>query len=78
MRELPVRQLRRHLEALRAYTAAIACGREREEGTLEVGKRANLAVLDRTPLTCPADELREISVLRTYVDGACRYQREDS
>lgn len=68
------------LEALRAYTvsAAIACGREGEEGTLEVGKRANLAVLDRNPLTCPAGELREISVLRTYVDGACRYQREDS
>lgn len=66
------------LEALRAYTvsAAIACGRLGEEGTLEPGKRANLAVLDGNPLTCGHDQLRSLSVVRTYVDGACRYRGE--
>jgi hypothetical protein len=66
------------LEALRAYTvsAALACGRESEEGTLEAGKRANLVVLDRNPLTCGHDELRELGVMSTYVDGDCRYRKD--
>ena len=38
-------------------------------GSLEVGKLADLIVLDRDPLTCPADDLRETKVLRTYLGG---------
>lgn len=58
-------------EALRAYTInpAHASGRGAEEGSLEPGKRANLLVLDRDPLAVPADELRELTVEQTYVDG---------
>lgn len=64
-------------EALRALTAnpADACGRGSEEGSIEVGKRANLAVLDRDPLTCPTDEIRGMLVDRTYVDGRLIYSR---
>lgn len=68
------------LEALRMYTsaAAYACGRESEEGTLEVGKRANLVVLDRNPLSCPVESLREMTVLQTYVDGKRLFVRAEA
>jgi hypothetical protein len=59
------------LEALRLHTAgaAAALGRSADEGSLEPGKRANLAVLDRDPLDCPTEELATISVVRTLIDG---------
>ena len=58
-------------EALRAYTInpAEASGRGGEEGSLEVGKRANLLVLDRDPLEVPAEAIRGLVVEQTYVDG---------
>jgi len=67
-------------EALRMYTInpAQASGRGSEEGSIEVGKRANLLVLDRDPLTCPTGQLRDMQVLRTYVDGVLRYERTPS
>ena len=62
-------------EALRAFTInpAHASGRASEEGSIEVGKRANIVVLDRNPLSCSGDELRTLSVERTYVDGELVY-----
>lgn len=67
-------------EALRAYTInpAHASGRASEEGSLEVGKRANLLILDRDPLTVATDELRSIIVERTYVDGQLVHERQPS
>jgi predicted amidohydrolase YtcJ len=67
-------------EALRALTVnpAHACGRESEEGSIEVGKRANLAVLDRDPITCPTDDIRGMLVDRTYVDGRLVHSRPDA
>ena len=67
-------------EALRAYTinAAHASNRANEEGSIEVGKRANLVILDRDILNCPVDDIRTAHVLMTYVDGACSYKRGDS
>jgi predicted amidohydrolase YtcJ len=64
------------LEALRMYTssAAMACGRESEEGTIEVGKRANLVVLDRNPLVCSSESLPSTLVLATYLDGAAVFE----
>jgi predicted amidohydrolase YtcJ len=58
-------------EALRCYTinSAHAAKRAHEEGSIEVGKRANLVVLDRDPVTCVSDSLRDLQVLVTMVDG---------
>lgn len=65
------------IEALRMYTtnAAMATGRETEEGTLSVGKRANLAILDTNPLICSEDELRSATVMQTWVDGQRIFDR---
>lgn len=65
------------LEALRASTInpAWASGRAAEEGSLEVGKRANFVVLDRDPLAVPSSALRELVVEATYVDGVQRFER---
>ncbi|BBK32379.1 hypothetical protein EDC65_1177 [Stella humosa] len=59
-------------EALRAYTILGAwSGREETiKGSLEVGKLADIAVLDRDPYTIPPDELRDLRVDMTFVGGA--------
>ncbi|HEY8567827.1 amidohydrolase [Microbulbifer sp.] len=58
-------------QALRTMTinAAWQLGMEKEIGSLEVGKRADLVILDRNPLSTPAENLREIRVLETRVAG---------
>jgi len=58
-------------DALRAYTVnnAFAGFEEEDKGTLEVGKLADLTVLDRDLLSIPADEIKEAQVLYTIVDG---------
>jgi predicted amidohydrolase YtcJ len=57
--------------ALEAYTinAARAGGLDRECGSLEPGKRADLIVLDRNPLAVSPAELPRLNVLRTFVAG---------
>lgn len=59
------------LEALRCFTvnAARAAGRESTEGSVEVGKTANVVVLDRDPVGCSGAELRSVQVEQTFVDG---------
>jgi hypothetical protein len=59
------------LRALRLMTSEAACisFEEGRKGTLEVGKFADLAVLDRNPLTTPTEELDRIEVSRTLVGG---------
>ena len=63
-------------EALRAYTVLGAfSGREEHvKGTLEPGKLADLAVLDRDLFTIPSEEIRELRVDMTIVGGTLRYQ----
>jgi predicted amidohydrolase YtcJ len=39
-------------------------------GSIEMGKRADLVVLDRNPFEHPADRLADARVVRTLVDGA--------
>ncbi len=58
-------------EALRAYTILGAySGREEAiKGSLELGKLADFAVLDRDILSVPSDEIRDIQVLSTFVSG---------
>jgi predicted amidohydrolase YtcJ len=57
-------------EALRAYTrgAAYAGFDEDRLGTIEVGKRADLVILDRSPWEHPG-EIEDIDVSLTVVDG---------
>ena len=58
-------------EALRAMTAnaAWALFEEGEKGTLSPGKRADLVILDRDPLSCPPEELKDLRVMETIKDG---------
>ncbi len=49
---------------------------EKEVGSLEPGKLADLIVLDTDLLTCPDDAIREAKVLRTYVDGRLVFERK--
>jgi predicted amidohydrolase YtcJ len=64
------------IEALRAYTTLGAwSGREEAiKGSLEPGKVADFAVLDRDYFTVDPDAIREVRVGATYVDGVCRYR----
>src|SRR5712692_2621251 len=58
-------------EALASYTTgpAFASFAEQHRGTLELGRAADLVVLDRDPFDCPGEELDRISVLGTMVEG---------
>ena len=64
-------------EALHAYTTLGAyAGREEAiKGTLEPGKLADIAVLDRDIFTIDSDEIRNVQVDMTIVGGVVRYQR---
>lgn len=65
------------MEALESYT--IGCARavfdEEELGSITPGKRADLVVLDANPLTVPEDQLDDIKVEMTVLDGEIRYRR---
>ena len=60
-------------EALKAVTinAAYQYFEENEKGSIKAGKRADLVILDKSPLEVTPDALREIQVLETIKDGKC-------
>ncbi|MEM9223368.1 MAG: amidohydrolase [Pseudomonadota bacterium] len=62
-------------EALACYTTLGAySGREEAiKGSLEVGKLADIAVLDRDYFSCPEEEIRDTTVTRTIVGGRTVY-----
>ena len=64
-------------QAIRLYTInnAFLTFEEKEKGSLEPGKLADLVVLDRDILRCPLDEVKNIQVERTYLGGKLVYQR---
>ncbi|MGE0718445.1 MAG: amidohydrolase [Alphaproteobacteria bacterium] len=64
-------------EALRAYTTLGAwSGREEKvKGSLEPGKLADIAVLDRDPFAIPKETLREVGVDMTLVGGEIVHAR---
>jgi predicted amidohydrolase YtcJ len=49
---------------------------EDNKGSLEVGKLADLCVLDTDPLTCAEDELKDIAADYTFIGGKLVYQRQ--
>ena len=62
-------------EALKAYTvgAAYAAGLESIQGKLAPGYLADLAVIDRDLYAIPGDEILDVNVCGTMVDGGWRY-----
>lgn len=65
--------------ALRAHTleGAISIGRENEIGSLEAGKRADFVVLDENPLSTAAEDIAQIPVRETWVDGSAVWRADD-
>ena len=62
--------------ALRAHTyeGAVSIGREDDLGSLEVGKYADFVVLSDDPLAVAGEDIAQIAVRETWVDGERRYR----
>jgi predicted amidohydrolase YtcJ len=65
---------------LRSYTAwgSRQMFLEDKIGTLEVGKRADIAVWDRDLYSVPADQIKDLKCLLTLLDGEVVYTSQDS
>ena len=65
-------------QAIRFYTSnnAYLLFQDRETGSLETGKLADLIVIDRDILTCPVDQVKSIQVLQTYLAGQLVFERK--
>ena len=63
---------------LRSMTidAAWQCHSDHEVGSLTVGKFADFIFLDKDPRQVPTNELMEIQVLETWVNGAQVYRND--
>ena len=64
------------MEALRTYTInnAYAAFEDREKGTLEKGKLADITILSKDILTVPDEEIRDARVTFTIVGGKVQYE----
>jgi predicted amidohydrolase YtcJ len=51
---------------------------ENKIGTLEVGKKADIAVWDRDLYTVPAEQIKELKCLMTLLDGEIVYSSDNS
>jgi predicted amidohydrolase YtcJ len=62
---------------LTAYTinGAYLMHQEKKTGSLEVGKAADFVVLARDLFEIPPQEIGEVEVMRTVLDGVTVYQR---
>ncbi|NWG20472.1 MAG: amidohydrolase [Chloroflexi bacterium] len=65
-------------EALYAYTVAGAwlTREEQIKGPLSPGFLADMVVLDRDYFTCPVEEIKDIAVDMTVIDGRVAYRRD--
>jgi len=68
------------LEGLKSMTlwGAEQYGEEARKGSLEVGKLADLVVLDRNPLKVNAKDIKDIRVLETIKEGETIYRSGDA
>jgi len=66
-------------EALKSYTinAAYAAFEDSIKGNIEVGKYADLVILDKNPLNTPKDNIREIRVMETIIRGKTVFKISD-
>jgi len=64
------------MDAIRVYTlnGAYLAKEENIKGSIEPGKLADMIVIDRDVLSIPVDEIKNITVLTTIVDGQIVYQ----
>ena len=62
-------------QALRLYTInnAYLTFEEKNKGSIEKGKLADLVVLNQDILTCPIDQIKDITVDQTYLGGEVVY-----
>ena len=76
-RPLHIEQALTREEALRFYTInnAYLLFKENQVGSLEPGKFADFAILDRDILTCPAIDIRDTQVIATYLAGRPVFER---
>jgi predicted amidohydrolase YtcJ len=65
-------------EALKSHTMGPAYLQfaEKERGSIEAGKLADLVVIDRDYLTCPEAQIKDIQPLMTIIDGRIAYRTE--
>jgi len=65
-------------ETLKAYTyeSAYVYGREKELGTLEAGKLADIVVVEQNLFDIPESEIKNCSVEMTIMDGKVVYEKE--
>ena len=65
-------------EALRSYTidAAYAAFEEDIKGSLEIGKLADIVILDTNLMTCQPEEILDAEVLYTVIGGDVKYEKK--
>lgn len=63
-------------ESIRANTigSAYTLGRDKELGTLEAGKLADVLVVDRNPFDGPEDDIQNVKAILTIMDGKVTYK----
>jgi predicted amidohydrolase YtcJ len=64
-------------QAIRLYTInnAYLHHEEKDKGSIEVGKYADVILIDRDILRCPVDEILRVKVLGTIVGGKLVYAK---
>ncbi len=65
-------------ESLKAYTinGAYAAFQENVKGSIEVGKLADLVILDKNPLEIPNNDIKNLKVVETIIRGKTAYKKE--
>lgn len=68
------------LEGLKAMTIHVAYqyGEQASKGSLEVGKLADLVILDKNPLTVHKMAIKDINVIETIKEGKTIYRANNS
>lgn len=70
--------VRDRADFLRSLTieGAYQMGTEQTRGSIAVGKYADFILIDQDVLECPATELHETTVLKTFFEGKCVFEKK--